>query len=74
MNKRKLILILLLFLLFILEGTLVPWLIPTAWQTRIAPHLVYVVILYFSVYENRHTGLILGLVFGMLHDIVFMGR
>lgn len=73
MNKRKLILFLLMFLLFILEGTLVPWLVPSAWQSRIAPHLVYVVILYFSVYENRHTGLILGLVFGMLHDIVFYG-
>ncbi|GJM79272.1 hypothetical protein HMSSN139_17680 [Paenibacillus sp. HMSSN-139] len=74
MNKRKLILYLLMFLLFILEGTLVPWLVPSAWQSRIAPHLVYVVILYFSVYENRHSGLILGLVFGILHDIVFTAR
>ncbi|MGG6313514.1 rod shape-determining protein MreD [Paenibacillus macerans] len=73
MKKRKYILILLLFVLFILEGTIVPWLVPEAWQTRITPHLVYVVILYFSVYENRHTGLILGLVFGLLHDIVFYG-
>ncbi|WP_082672950.1 rod shape-determining protein MreD [Paenibacillus senegalimassiliensis] len=73
MSKRKMLLLLLVFVLFILEGTLIPWLVPGAWQTRITPHLVYVVILYFSVYEHRHTGLVLGLTFGILHDIVFYG-
>lgn len=73
MKKRKYILILLLFLLFIVEGTIVPWLVPDAWQTRIVPHLVYVAILFFTVYESRHTGLILGLCFGLLQDVVFYG-
>ncbi|GIO87136.1 hypothetical protein J25TS5_40680 [Paenibacillus faecis] len=73
MNKRRTILILLLFVLFILEGTVLPWFIPEAWETRINPHLVYIAILFFSIYEDRHTGLILGLCFGLLHDVVFYG-
>lgn len=73
MRKRKYILILLLFLLFIVEGTIVPWLIPPSWETRIVPHLVYIAILFFSVYENRHTGLVLGLCFGLLQDVVYYG-
>ncbi|WP_068615758.1 rod shape-determining protein MreD [Paenibacillus tuaregi] len=71
--KRRYILTLLLFLLFIVEGTIVPLLIPGAWQTRIIPHLVYVVILFAAVYDHRYIGLMLGLAFGMLHDVVFYG-
>jgi rod shape-determining protein MreD len=64
---------LLLFVLFIVEGTIVPWLIPGSWQTRLFPHLVFVCIMFFSIYENRYSGLILGLLFGLLHDVVFYG-
>ncbi|MHA0857068.1 rod shape-determining protein MreD [Paenibacillus sp. CMAA1364] len=74
MMMRRSVLLLLLFVLFILEGTVVPWLIPGAWQSRIVPNLVYVVILFVSVYHHRHTALVLGIVFGMLHDIVFYGQ
>lgn len=74
MRMRKPVLILLLFLLFIIEGTILPWLIPDAWQMRLIPNLVFVVILFVTVYHHRHTALVLGLVFGMLHDIVFYGR
>lgn len=73
MRKRKYILILFLFLLFIVEGSIVPWLIPESWLGRIVPHLAYVVILYISIYDNRHQGLVLGLCFGLLHDIVYYG-
>lgn len=73
MITRKYVLILLLFVLFIIEGAIIPWLVPSSWETRIVPHLVYTAILFFSVYENRHTGLILGLTFGLLHDIVYYG-
>ncbi|MGG0823906.1 rod shape-determining protein MreD [Paenibacillus turicensis] len=72
-QRRKYILLLLLFLLFIIEGTIIPWLIPGFLQNRIAPHLVYVVILFVTVYYDRHTALILGFSFGMLHDIVYYG-
>ncbi|GAA0396908.1 hypothetical protein GCM10008933_29310 [Paenibacillus motobuensis] len=73
MMNRKSVLILLLFVLFIIEGTIIPWLIPYSWQTRLFPHLVFVVIMYFSIFENRYTGLVLGIIFGLLHDIVFYG-
>jgi rod shape-determining protein MreD len=71
---RRSVLVLLLFLLFILEGTILPWLIPDVWQMRIIPNLVFVVILFVTVYHSRHTALILGLSFGILHDIIFYGR
>lgn len=71
---RRSVLILVLFLLFIIEGTILPWLIPDAWQMRIVPNLVLIVILFVTVYHHRHTALILGLSFGMLHDVVFYGR
>ncbi|MNC22113.1 Rod shape-determining protein MreD [compost metagenome] len=73
MRKRKYILILLLLLLFIVEGTIVPWLVPGSWQTRVFPHLVYVAILFISIYDNRHRGLVLGLCFGLLQDVVYYG-
>lgn len=74
MNMRRSVLVLLLFLLFILEGTILPWLIPDVWQMRIIPNLVFVVLLFVAVYHHRHTALILGLSFGILHDVVFYGR
>lgn len=74
MMTRRPILILLLFVLFILEGSVVPWLIPDSWQSRIVPNLVYIVILFVAVYNHRHSALVLGLSFGMLHDIVYYGQ
>ncbi|WP_340025354.1 rod shape-determining protein MreD [Paenibacillus sp. FSL K6-1096] len=74
MRMRRSVLILVLFLLFIIEGTILPWLIPDAWEMRIIPNLVFIVILFVTVYHHRHTALILGLSFGMLHDVVFYGR
>nr|WP_216857261.1 rod shape-determining protein MreD [Paenibacillus tritici] len=71
---RRPVLILLLFLLFILEGTILPWLIPDVWEMRMIPNLVFIVILFVTVYHHRHTALIMGLCFGMLHDVVFYGR
>lgn len=74
MRVNKSVSILLLFLLFVLQGTVLPRLIPDAWQMRMIPNLVFIVILFVTVYHHRHTALILGLCFGMLHDIVFYGR
>ncbi|GAB6991406.1 rod shape-determining protein MreD [Paenibacillus pini] len=70
---RKQVLILLLFLLFILEGALMPWLLPGSWQSTISPNLVFIVLLFVSVYHHRHTALILGIVFGLIHDVVYYG-
>lgn len=63
----------LLFGLFLLEGTVLQWIIPASWQGRvmIAPHFVLVLVLYIGLYINRHTALIYGLAFGMLHDFIY---
>ncbi|WP_166238843.1 rod shape-determining protein MreD [Paenibacillus turpanensis] len=64
-----------LFILFLLEGSLVPWILPVAWQSTIhaAPHLVLVGVLFLGVFTNRHLALFTGLAFGFLHDIVHYG-
>lgn len=72
--RRHQVLILLLFLLFILQGTVVFWLTPGSLQGQIAPNLMFVAILFATIYHHRHTGLVLGLVFGMLHDVVYYGE
>lgn len=72
--KRQHVLILLLFLLFILQGTIGFWLTPSSLQGEINPNFVFVAILFATMYHHRHTGLVLGLVFGMLHDVVFYGE
>ncbi|ALS23243.1 MULTISPECIES: rod shape-determining protein MreD [Paenibacillus] len=70
MNHTKLWLI--LGGLFLLESSLVPWLIPTAWQTKVyvVPHLLLVIVLYIGLYVHRHTALMFGLIFGMLQDFI----
>jgi rod shape-determining protein MreD len=60
--------------LFILEGTIMPWLIPEAWSARLVPHFTFVFVLYSALYGGRHTALILGLCFGFLQDIVYYGH
>lgn len=73
MRKHRYLLVLILFVLFIAEGTILPWFIPPDWQTRLIPHLVYIVILFVSVYDGRHKALGLGLIFGLLQDVVYYG-
>jgi rod shape-determining protein MreD len=72
MNTR--LVVPLLVLLFMLETTIVPWLIPTPMHGRIAPHFVFVAALYAGLYANRHAALIIGLIFGLLQDITFYGH
>lgn len=71
MKNRYALYVLLLF--FLLEGTLMIWLLPAEWRTKfmLAPHLVFVLILYLSLFRHRHLGLLFGLVFGLMQDIVY---
>ncbi|HUC91293.1 MAG TPA: rod shape-determining protein MreD [Paenibacillus sp.] len=62
-----------MFLLFIVESTIIPWLIPDALYGRLVPQFVFVFVLYAALYTGRHTALMLGLSFGLLQDIVFYG-
>ncbi len=65
-----------IFLLFLLEGSLLPWMIPSAWRGNVSvtPHLVLVAIIYVSIYLNRYSALIFGLFFGFLQDFVYYGH
>jgi rod shape-determining protein MreD len=64
-----------LYVLFLFEGTVMPLIIPSAWQSRIevAPHFTFIIILFIAIYVSRHWALAYGLAFGMLHDIVYYG-
>lgn len=74
MQQRNIIGLTLIFL-FLLETTIFHWFIPLEWKgnIHIFPHFVLIVILFIALYAHRHFALVLGLVFGLLHDIVFYG-
>ncbi|SDD24092.1 rod shape-determining protein MreD [Paenibacillus sp. UNCCL117] len=63
---------LLLALLFLLEPTLLPWILPLGWQTNVEvnPHFVLVLVLYIGLYVRRHVALAYGLLFGFLYDFL----
>ncbi|HEY0829305.1 MAG TPA: rod shape-determining protein MreD [Bacilli bacterium] len=65
-----------LILLFLLEGTMIPWLIPEVWSThvQVAPHFITVTILYMAIFMNRYYALVFGLIFGLLQDIIYFGH
>ncbi|MFS0727364.1 rod shape-determining protein MreD [Paenibacillus sp. 1P07SE] len=72
MRKRWVIPI--MFLLFIVEGTIMPWLIPVDWLGRLVPQFTFVFVLYAAFYAGRHTALMLGVSFGLLQDLVYYGH
>jgi rod shape-determining protein MreD len=64
-----------LYVLFLFEGTVMPLITPWAWQSRIdvTSHFTFIIILFIAIYVSRHWALAYGLAFGMLHDIVYYG-
>ncbi|MEW9700134.1 rod shape-determining protein MreD [Paenibacillus sp. SI8] len=72
--KRHLLWLILLGL-FVLQGTIVTWLIPSSWQSQVfvAPHFTLVFILFIGLFHHRHSALIYGLLFGLLHDFNYYG-
>ncbi|GKU75719.1 rod shape-determining protein MreD [Paenibacillus sp. L3-i20] len=64
----------LILLLFVIEGTLIPWFIPDGFGDRIIPHFVFVIVLFSALYGSRHQALLLGAGFGLLQDIVYYGH
>ncbi|CAM3527278.1 MULTISPECIES: rod shape-determining protein MreD [Saccharibacillus] len=73
MTWRKQFLVLLLFILFLIETSVLPWFMPQSWIPHLMPNLVFVCILFVAVYRHRYAAMALGVVFGMLHDVVFYG-
>ena len=64
-----------LYVCFLLEGTLLQWLIPPHFKLNIgvSPHLMLVVLLYISMFLRRRWATGLGLIFGFLHDFIYYG-
>jgi len=63
-------------LLFIVQSTLMNWLLPVSWQTNlhVSPNFVLVAILYIALFKGRHYALVYGLIFGLLQDFMFYGH
>lgn len=72
---RQWTLTLMLFLLFMMEGTVLKWIIPTVWQStvNVSTHFTLIVVLFIGLYTSRHWALAYGLGFGLLHDVVYYG-
>ncbi|TCS79062.1 rod shape-determining protein MreD [Tepidibacillus fermentans] len=62
-----------LFLLFILEGTVFQFLSVDYFYSlvTIVPHFVLVLIVFISIFQDRKKGLFIGLIFGFLYDVVY---
>jgi rod shape-determining protein MreD len=69
MNRTVLVGILLL----IAENGIVPWLVPSEWSGRLAPHLPFVLLIYVASFAGRHRAFLFGLGFGLLSDILNYG-
>ncbi|MFD0962330.1 rod shape-determining protein MreD [Paenibacillus chungangensis] len=63
-----------MILLFVLEGALVPWLIPESIDDRLIPHFIFVMVIFAALYRGRFAALVLGAGFGLLQDIVYYGH
>lgn len=68
------VIVLMMLLLFMSEGTIVPWLIPAGYGERLIPHFTFVMVIYAALYHSRHSALLLGFCFGMLQDVVYYGH
>lgn len=72
MKRRWMIVV--MILLLIIEGTVMPWIIPGKWELRLIPHFVFVIVLFYGMYTSRYLALVMGLIFGLLHDVIHYGN
>lgn len=66
-----------LWVLFLLESSLMPWFLPgsiSGMEMTIAAHFAFVLILYIGIYLNRRLAIGMALAFGLLHDVLFYGH
>ena len=62
-----------LFIFFLIEGTIFQVFVPDAWgySFTIVPRFVLVGIVFIGLYLGKNTGLLFGLIFGILYDIIY---
>lgn len=68
---KSLVVVVIVFFLFLIEGGMMPWLLPNLQSAQISPHLALTIIILYGLYVHRHAALALGLVFGFLHDLLY---
>jgi rod shape-determining protein MreD len=68
--------VLIVFGCFVFEGTLFEWVIPSSWQLQVyvVPHIILIAVLYIAMFRSRYLGLMYGLVFGLLQDVIYYGH
>jgi len=66
--------VLLMLAVFVLEGALLPWLIPNSFSDRIIPHFIFVLVIFSALYGTRYQALLLGMSFGLLQDVIYYGH
>lgn len=71
---RRFILPFLVFFTFISESTFAQLIhIPFANENQLyIPHFTLIVVIFVTVYLNRTQGMLFGIVFGLLHDVVYI--
>jgi rod shape-determining protein MreD len=60
--------------LLVIENSIVPWLIPSAWSERLLPHLCFIMTLFVAGFAGRHRAFLFGLSFGLLQDLLSYGH
>jgi rod shape-determining protein MreD len=66
--------VLLMLVIFVLEGSLLPWLIPNSYSDRIFSHFIFVIVIFSALYGSRYQALVLGMSFGLLQDVIYYGH
>lgn len=66
---------LLLLGLLLLQGAVMPWVLPASWQsvTYVVPHFTLTAVLFLGLFAGRHAALVYGIIFGLLQDFLFYG-
>lgn len=61
-------------ILLLIQTSVVPWLIPTAWGGRLLLHLPFIMTIFVALLGGRHRAFLFGLGFGLLEDLLFYGH
>lgn len=63
--------ILIMLVVFFLEGTVFYWMIPDSMVGTIVPRFMLLFVVFSALYRDRRTATLLGFGFGLLHDLVY---
>lgn len=61
-------------ILLLIQTSVLPWLVPSAWSGRLLLHLPFVMTVFVALLGGRHRAFLFGLGFGLLEDMLFYGH